>query len=106
MLNGISEALGIDFYKAFLANYFVEIDSFCSSAIVRLPSGELVNVRNTDYYTPKDYQLITYFAKWERNSTHIFTSLNGAGVTGVYSAVKEGKFSVSFNSRKDHGRFD
>ena len=53
-----------------LANSFVTFDAYCSSAIVKLMSGELVNVRNTDYYNPADYRNSTYWAKWEKNGEH------------------------------------
>ena len=79
------------------------IDSYCSSAIVRLSSGELVNVRNTDYFNPDEYRNTTYWARWEKDGKHVFTSLSSAGLVGVYNAVKGGKFSVSINSRYPHG---
>ena len=66
-VKGISEAIGSDFTITLLANSFAAIDTYCSSAIVRLLTGEVVNVRNTDYFNADAYRNTTYWAKWEKN---------------------------------------
>ena len=74
----------IDYALAAMSNYVSEIDSFCSSVIAKLKTGEIVNLKNTDYFNPKAYRASVYFARWEKNGEWVFTSLNFAGVVGVH----------------------
>jgi len=97
-----------------LFNIFYEIDALCTSIVARDRTGRLYHARNLDFglflgwnYRTHQWALTEKLRKmifnvnWKRNGTLLYKSVNFAGYTGVYNAVKPNKFSVTANERFD-----
>ena len=82
-----------------MLNYVYEITTFCTSIIARTSEGYIIHGRNLDFYFPNETKAITYNAHFKRNNTIIFNATMFGGITGVFTGIKSGKFSISLNQR-------
>lgn len=83
---------------ALLVNSIVDFSSFCTS-ILKLSKNEIINVRNLDFDFPPEMQKLVYNQKFVRNGETIAIAPSVAGFYGVYTAVKPGYYSMSYNVR-------
>lgn len=73
--------------------------SGCSSILARLENGDIVHGRHLDYEPADPLRAITYHANFKKNGETLFEGVMIAGFTGVHTAYKKGKFSISANAR-------
>jgi len=84
-------------------NYLYDFKSLCTSIVARTPAGKIIHGRNLDYAFPDFMRKILYVGQFYRGDEYLFDAVMMAGHIGVYTAVRDGAFSISFNARTtDH----
>eukprot|EP00344_Euplotes_crassus_P005325 CAMPEP_0197004484 /NCGR_PEP_ID=MMETSP1380-20130617/23210_1 /TAXON_ID=5936 /ORGANISM="Euplotes crassus, Strain CT5" /LENGTH=336 /DNA_ID=CAMNT_0042423291 /DNA_START=205 /DNA_END=1213 /DNA_ORIENTATION=+ len=96
---GISEILGIPTHHVMLTNFAYELFAYCTSIVAHDKNGEIIHARNMDYPLYQSMQNLTYTADFFDNGEFLFRSTMFAGYTGVFTAMKPGKFAISINER-------
>ena len=86
--------------KALLINSLYELESWCTSVIVRMNNGTIIHSRNLDFDLAKQMQKVTYNARFVHGDKHSFDATMFGGVVGTYTGMKPGAFSVSENQRE------
>ena len=83
--------------KVLLINSLYELESWCTSIIVRMENGTIIHSRNLDFDMPETMKYVTYNARFVHGNKTSFDAVMFAGVVGVYTGMKEGAYSVSEN---------
>ena len=102
-IQGIVQAVddpGMTMSKTILVNSLYEIESWCTSIIVKMNDGQIIHSRNLDFANADGMRKITYQATFVKNGEYTFDAVMFAGVTGVYTGEKKGVFSISENQRR------
>ena len=102
-IKGIVEAVNnTDFTigKLLTINSLYELESWCTSVIVRLGNGTIIHGRNLDFDNADAMRGITYNARFVHGSKYSFDAVMFGGVVGTYTGVKKGAFSVTENQRE------
>jgi N-acylethanolamine-hydrolysing acid amidase len=98
-IKGISEITGIRLGDVVLSNLIYDITTFCTSIVAQNSHGIIMHGRNLDYNF-KDYlKNLIYEAKFVKNGTLLYTSLQPAGYIGILTAHKYKSFTFSINER-------
>jgi len=106
-VEGISDTLGRPLAEVLLLNYFYDFTAFCTSIVARTPEGSIIHGRNQDYAFPDTMRRITFVAQFEKGGQPLFEAIMFGGSIGIYTGIKHGAFSVSFNARNtDHITID
>ena len=101
-LQGIVDGVGskdVTMSLAVLINTLYEIESWCTSVIIRRDDGIIIHQRNLDFEISDVFTKVVHEARFYKNGKHIFDSIMFAGNLGIYTGYKEGKFSISENQR-------
>ena len=59
-IKGMAEVMGISKDVAIRVNFVYELESYCTSAIVKLMDGTIVHSRNLDFHFPDEMRNVTY----------------------------------------------
>ncbi|XP_068209905.1 acid ceramidase-like [Palaemon carinicauda] len=116
---GIASAADMLVAEITLYNIFYEAFTFCTSIIMQDPDGNLYHGRNLDFglfmgWDPKKHvwrvaellKPLVVQLKWQKGGKTVYESINYAGYVGILTAVKQGKFTFSFDERfKANGGF-
>ena len=87
---------------ALLVNSIVDFSSFCTS-ILTVNDTDIKHVRNLDFDFPAEMQKLLYIQKFIGMDGQVVAEAPSiAGFYGVYTAVKPGYFSMSYNVRYSH----
>ena len=81
-------------------NSLYELESWCTSVIVRLSNGTIIHGRNLDFDNADAMRGITYNARFVHGTKYSFDAVMFGGVVGTYTGVKKGAFSVTENQRE------
>jgi acid ceramidase len=111
-LKGLANATGVPLGEIVLYNVFYEVFSVCTSIIAQDNNNTLYHGRNLDFglflgWNPKTHDWATtellrtliINLEWTRNGKVLYKSANFAGYTGIFSAIKPNKFSITINER-------
>ena len=96
---GMAEALKLPVHEIVLLNFAYELFAFCTSIVAHDKNGEIVHARNMDYPLYDSMHNLTYTADFYKNGEFLFKATMFAGYTGVFTAMKPGKFAISINER-------
>ena len=88
--------------RVVLLNSLYELESWCTSIIVQQTDGKIIHSRNLDFDNPDGMRKITYRANFVSKGEKVYDAVMFAGVTGVYTGMKKGAFSISENQRFPH----
>jgi len=103
-ITGIQEQLPeLDMATMLFLNYLYDFKSLCTSIVARTPEDKIIHGRNLDYAFPDMMRKILYVGQFYRGEEFLFEAVMMAGHIGVYTGVRHGAFSMSFNARStDH----
>jgi len=87
--------------QALLVNSVVDFNSFCTS-IIALEGDDIAHVRNLDFDYPEYMQKLVYYQRFVNGSQELALAPSIAGFYGVYTALKPGEYSLSYNVRYEH----
>jgi len=76
-----------------------EIETWCTSVILKLTNGTIIHSRNLDYENSNELRAVTYRAKFVKSGVYQYDAVMFAGTVGVYSGMKKGAFSITMNRR-------
>jgi len=96
----LAEFLGLDVAQTLAVNAVADIGTFCTSLIVRSPSGQITHVRNLDFAFEHVMKKLVYKAVFVQNGQIKATAPLIAGFYGAYTGSKSGAFSISYNVRE------
>ena len=82
-----------------LINSLYELESWCTSIIVRAYDGTIIHARNLDFDNSDAMRGITYNARFVHGKKYSFDAVMFGGVVGTYTAIKNGAFSITENQR-------
>ena len=85
-----------------MVNSIVDFNSFCTS-IIALKGDDIAHVRNLDFDFPEYMQKLVYYQRFVNGSQELALAPSIAGFYGVYTALKPGEYSLSYNVRYEHG---
>ena len=71
----------------------------CSAILARLPDGKIIHGRHVDFAPAGAIRALTYHAEFVENGEVKFEAIMAAGLYGVHTGFKNGKFSISANGR-------
>ena len=83
--------------KILLMNSLYELESWCTSVIVRMNNGTIIHSRNLDFDLPDLMRMISYNAHFVHGGSPSFDAVMFGGTVGVYTGIKSRAFSVSLN---------
>ena len=98
----LSEVTGKEIEKVLLVNNIVSMSSWCTSILAMRTDGEVIHARNLDFDRPKQLQSLVSNLEFRRKGELVFRATQVVGFYGIYTAVKPGKFSMSYNVREVH----
>jgi hypothetical protein len=96
MVEALNEP-NITIAKTVLVNSLYELESWCTSIIARQADGTIIHSRNLDFDNADSMRKITYRAKFVHGDKPAFESIMFGGVSGVYTGIKPGAYSISEN---------
>lgn len=82
-----------------MINYLYEFKTFCTSAIVKQSDGRIIHDRNLDFSFAEGMRRLSYEAHFMKNGKVVFKTVMFTGITGVYTGMREGAYSISENTR-------
>lgn len=98
-IKGISQMTGIRLGDVVLSNLIYDITTFCTSVVAQNSDGTIMHGRNLDYNFKDFLKNLTYIAKFVKNGTLLYTSLQPAGYIGILTGHKYKSFTFSINER-------
>ncbi|CDW80403.1 n-acylethanolamine-hydrolyzing acid amidase-like [Stylonychia lemnae] len=98
-IEGIADVLDLSSNQVMMMNFLYELDAYCTSIIARQDNGNLLLLRNLDFYFPNETKKITYIGKFYRAEKLLFEAPMFAGLVGVYTGMRENAFALSINER-------
>lgn len=114
-ITGIAKTTGISPAIIFIYNIFYTIFGACTSMITQNAAGEIIHSRNLDFGLWPDFDLkhgqvweltaamrpLVVNIDFQRRGRTLFKSTTFAGFIGVHTAMKQGAFSLSIDTRFD-----
>ena len=88
-----------------LSNFAYELFAHCTSIVAHFNNGEILHGRNMDYPLYESMNDLTYNADFYRDGKLVYHAVMFAGYTGVFTAMKPGKFAISINQRETDTMF-
>lgn len=94
--------------KLLSINMLYEFIAMCTSMCVRNKDGNVIHARNFDLFLPDMISKVTYRASFYKNEKdasgiivkrYLYESVMFAGLSGIFTVVKPGQFSITLNSR-------
>jgi N-acylethanolamine-hydrolysing acid amidase len=85
--------------KCILINALYEIESWCTSIIVKQSDGSIIHARNLDFDNPAGMRKVTYRVTFTKDGEYAYDAVMFAGNCGVYTGIKAGAYSISENQR-------
>lgn len=98
-IKGIAATIGMPTYKILTINYLYSLSVFCTSIVARQADGTIIHGRNQDYGWPDQMRNDSFIGEFYKDGKMIYSGLMFAGDTGLYTAEKNGAFSLSLNAR-------
>jgi len=106
MMADLANLTGIEVYEALTVNSVTEFASLCTSVIAHDKNGQIIHGRNLDFGNQDLMSHLVYVAEFYDGEKYLFDAPSIAGFFGVYTGIKKGKFSLSFNVREIDQGFD
>ena len=113
-IRGIANATGIPTEEVFIYNIAYELEGGCTSIVAQDDHGRLIHGRNLDFglFLGEDWKHLQWTltedlrpllrnVRFVRQNRTVFKSTVFLGYVGTLTAVKEGAFSVTVNTRYD-----
>jgi len=88
-----------------LINCLYELDAWCTSIVAQQADGTIIHDRNLDFSTPDQLRQIGYTATFMKDGDYLYDAVMFGGLTGVYTGMKGGNFSISLNERHPHEHY-
>jgi penicillin V acylase-like amidase (Ntn superfamily) len=85
--------------RVVVANYAYEFVAFCTSIVAKQMDGKILHMRLLDFFDVDNTKNMTYIAEFYRNNTFLYKAVMTGGSPLIPTGYKEGKFSISLNSR-------
>jgi hypothetical protein len=98
----IAQAISMPLADIVLINLVYELNTYCTSLLVRTVNGTILHGRNLDFYLETDLlRRLTFHGKFIRTSKPEFQyeSIHFAGSIGLLTGLRQGYFSLSINQR-------
>jgi hypothetical protein len=98
-VKGIADTIGLTVAEGLTINYLYSIAVFCTSILARQGDGKIIHGRNQDYGWPDQMRADIFVADFIKGGNVVYSGIMFAGDTGIYTAEKNGAFSLSLNAR-------
>ena len=106
-MEGIVEAINEPNFTidhVLIMNVYTEMLAFCTSIVAQQADGKIIMGRNIDGWDVQDVLApLTYKARFLRDGIYQYDAIIFHGSVGVFTASKEGAFSIAANQRNNEG---